>query len=105
MSGQEKMRGIRVTVFGDEYFIRTELGEEYTRKCAEHVDDAIQEAHLRGHVAEPHKAAILGAMKITDELFRIRGEKEALEREMTSRLSALVRRLEAELGESASEDD
>ncbi|MFQ5677856.1 MAG: cell division protein ZapA [Gemmatimonadota bacterium] len=102
MSEEKESRAVRVTVFGEEYVLRTELGERYTRSCAEHVDQAIQEAHIRGHVSEPHKAAILGALKITDELFRIRQEREALESEIEARLSALVRRVEAELGESVS---
>lgn len=105
MSGQEDMRAVRVTVFGDEYVIRTEVGEDYTRRCAEYVDEAIQEAHIRGHIAEQHKAAILGAMKITDELFKIREGKEALEREVTARVAALIRRIETGLGETTSAED
>ena len=35
---------VRVTIFGEDYQIRTDLGEEYTKECAEYVDDAIQEA-------------------------------------------------------------
>lgn len=72
-------RAVKVTVFGEDYFIRTELGEDYTRRCARYVDEAIQEAHIRGHVSEPHKAAILAAMKITDELFRARDRAEFAE--------------------------
>lgn len=98
MSGGET-RAVKVTVFGEDYFIRTELGEEYTRACARYVDEAIQEAHIRGHVSEPHKAAILAAMKITDELFRARGRADAVERTVDERLGALARRVEEALKE------
>lgn len=87
-------RAVRVTIFGEDYRIRTRLGEEYTRRCARYVDDAIQEAHIGGHVVEPHRAAILAAMKLTDELFRVRGELERSRRETTERNRAREERLE-----------
>ncbi len=90
-------RAVKVTVFGEDYFIRTELGEEYTRACARYVDEAIQEAHIRGHVSEPHKAAILAAMKITDELFRARDRAETIEEAVQERLGVLAERVEAVL--------
>jgi len=82
-------------IFGEEYQIRTELGEEYTRSCAQYVDDAIQEAHVAGHIAEPHRAAILAALKITDELLRARQEVEALSDAVQTKVSELAARLEA----------
>jgi len=69
--GAEKST-VRVTIFGEEYAILTDMGQEYTLGCARHVDDAIQQAHVRGHVAEPQRAAVLAALQITDELFRNR---------------------------------
>lgn len=93
------VKPVRVTIFGEEYQIRTELGEDYTRDCARFVDDAIQEAHVGGHTAEPHKAAILAALKITDELFRLRREKDALEEAVRERIGALTERVEAVLAE------
>ena len=87
-------RAVRVTIFGEDYRIRTRLGEEYTRRCARYVDDAIQEAHIGGHVVEPHRAAILAAMKLTDELFRLRGELDRTRRETTERNRAVEGRLE-----------
>jgi cell division protein ZapA len=85
---------VRVTIFGEDYQIRTDLGEEYTRECAKYVDDAIQEAHVGGHVAEPHKAAILAALKITDELFRARAESAGIGEVVRERVDDLLARLE-----------
>lgn len=84
---------VRVTIFGEDYQIRTDLGEEYTKECARYVDEAIQEAHVGGHVAEPHKAAILAALKITDELFRARAEAAGLTETVRERVADLVSRL------------
>jgi len=90
----EDARTVRVTIFGEDYQIRTDLGEEYTRECARYVDDGIQEAHVGGHVAEPHKAAILAALKITDELFRARAEVAGLTEKVQEKLLDLAARLE-----------
>ena len=98
MSDDAQRAAVRVTIFGEDYQIRTDLGEEYTRSCAQYVDDAIQEAHIGGHIAEPHKAAILAALKITDELFKARTEREEIERAVTGRLGKLTGRVEGSLG-------
>ena len=52
-------------------------------------DDAIQSAHVGGHVSEPHKAAILGALQITDDLFRSQASEKALARSVVERIGAL----------------
>ncbi|MFQ5890442.1 MAG: cell division protein ZapA [Gemmatimonadota bacterium] len=93
----EEPKSIRVTIFGEDYAIRSEKGTEYTRLCARHVDDAIQQAHVHGHVSEPHKAAILGAMQITDELFTCREGAGEQTRMVIDRLSALRRSIDAAL--------
>lgn len=100
MSEDGEARAVKVTVFGEDYFIRTELSEEYTRQCAQYVDEAIQEAHIRGHVSEPHKAAILAAMKITDELLQARARADSLEAAVETRLGALGERVEQALEEA-----
>lgn len=80
---------VTVDIFGEEYAIRSEKGAEHTRACAEHVDEAIQSAHLKSHVSEPHKAAILAALEITDELFRVRSERDDLRRDLARRAARL----------------
>lgn len=85
----EEKRTVRVTIFGEEYAIRSEMGEKYTMACAQHVDDAIQKAHVGGHVSEPHKAAILAALQITDDLFRSRASERALSRSVVERAEAM----------------
>lgn len=88
-------KSVRVRIFGEDYQIRTGLGEEYTLECARYVDEAIQEAHIGGHVSEAHKAAILAAMKITDELFRARAEVAGIEQQVRERLVELSSLLES----------
>lgn len=95
----EGARPVSVTIFGEEYTIRSEMDPEYTRACARHVDEAIQEAHVGSHVSEPHKAAILAALEITDRLFRVRAERDELREELAARLERLRRDVEAVLEE------
>ena len=88
---------VRVTIFGEEYALRSEMGEEYTRACAEHVDERIQTVHVSGHVPEPHKAAVLAAMQITDELFQARSGGTELAANVHDRIAALRKRVETAL--------
>lgn len=85
---------VRVTIFGEEYAIRTDAPESYTLECARYVDDAVQQAHVRGQVAEPHRAAVLAALQITDELFRSRNELASQSDNVQARLTALRERVE-----------
>jgi cell division protein ZapA len=98
-------QAVRVTIFGEEYALRSEMGEEYTRACAEHVDDRVQAVHVTGHVAEPHKAAILAAMQITDELFETRTERIELARSVHTRIHDLRRRVEEALDRGAEQGE
>lgn len=94
-------RSVRVTIVGEEYPIRTERSAEFTRAVAEYVDTTIRSVLAGGSVVEPQKAAILAAMKITDELFHAREQGVELADEMRG-LAAEIRRLlpPAKRGES-----
>ena len=96
---QSKQETVRVTIFGEDYTIRSPLGPEYTRRCADYVDQAINEAHVRGHITEAHKAAILAAMQITDQLFRVQTELASLESTTEERLTALRERVDLALAQ------
>ncbi|GAC1516714.1 MAG: hypothetical protein NVS1B4_13270 [Gemmatimonadaceae bacterium] len=73
---------VRVVIAGDEYNLRTDQTQDYTRAVAEHVDRAVQGIVGAGPVVESHKAAILAALQITDELFRERAANEELTRSL-----------------------
>lgn len=91
--GSEKST-VRVTIFGEEYAIRSDMDSEYTLSCARYVDDAMQEAHVKGKVAEPHRAAVLAALQITDELFRERRATSAQSGGVLERLQTLRARVD-----------
>lgn len=85
-------KSLRVHIVGEEYAIRTERSPEVTRAVAEYVDRTIRGILDGGSVIETQKAAILAAMKITDELFQTR-EKSAELADSITALSADVRRM------------
>ncbi len=95
-----KKKTIRVLIFGEHYKIRTERGREYTELCASFVDEAIQRAHIGRRVSDPHRAAILAALEITDELFQLRRDSKALVGVVEARVTELTKRLEDLAAES-----
>jgi cell division protein ZapA len=95
MSEGTERATVRVMIFGEEYAIRTDAPQEYTLECARYVDDAVQQAHVRGQVAEPHRAAVLAALQITDELFQNRKVLAESSDDVLARLTALRERVDA----------
>jgi cell division protein ZapA len=89
----EKKTVVTVTIGNEEYTLRSDRPPEYTRAVAEHVDRALQEVLQVGSMVETHKAAILAALAITDELLQARRSQTELAeqlRTMTAELSRLL---------------
>ena len=89
MSGTK--HSVRVTIYGEEYALRTDADPAHTRAVAAYLDQAIRTVVDSGAVVEAHKAAILAALQITDELFKARAADEATAARLRS-LSGQLRR-------------
>lgn len=85
---------VTVEIAGDEYTLRSEASPEYARECAAHVDDVISEIVARGSLIEGHKAAMLAALALTDELFQLRAEMDALRDEVARQAGSLAAEME-----------
>jgi cell division protein ZapA len=84
---------VRVVIGGEEYTVRSELPPEYTREVAAYLDAALKRVRDSLPMVESHKAAILAALSITDELFQARrGDREAADR-LSSMANDLARLL------------
>lgn len=83
---------VRVQILGEEHAIRSDASLEHTRAVAEYVDQAIRRVQSSGAVVETHKAAILAALQITDELFRSRAANAEVVEELGG-MAAEVRRM------------
>src|ERR1051326_6576347 len=81
-----KKHAVKVMIGGDEYTVRSDLPPEYTRDVAAYVDQALKKVLSQGPIVETHKAAILAALDITNELFQAKKG----EREVAARLAALA---------------
>ena len=80
----------RVTILDEPFAIRSEADADYTRRVAGHVDRSLRELRAKAPSMEPFQAAVLGAMEITDELFRLRERVAELEGDVASRVAGLA---------------
>jgi cell division protein ZapA len=87
-----KKNAVKVMICDEQYSVRSERDPEYTREVAAHVDGAIRRVLQSGPLVESHKAAILAALAITDELFQSRRQQQELT-ERLRQLSAHLARL------------
>ena len=88
----EKRNVAKVSIIGEEYTIRSDATPEHTRAVAAYLDREIRKVLGANALMETHKAAILAAMQITDELFRERTTTRLIEDEVRS-LGNEVRRM------------
>ena len=84
MTGKKNV--VKVHIGSEEYTLKSDRAPEYTQAVAEHVNRALKEVLASGSIVETHKAAILAALAITDELFQTR----QAQRQMAERLDGLA---------------
>jgi cell division protein ZapA len=101
MAEKEGIPPVTVRIGGEDHTIRANVAPEYTRKCAQWVDDRITEIRDQLGLIESHKAAILAALSITDEMFQARGQVEEVREATARRAEALRMRLEEATAESS----
>ena len=87
----EKRHVAKVNIVGEEYTVRSDATPEHTRAVAAYLDREIRKVLGANALIETHKAAILAAMQITDELLRERATSQIVEDELRG-LGAEVRR-------------
>lgn len=84
---------VTVEVGGEKHVLRSDVPPEYTRAVAAHLDAVIRE--LPGFRSlEPHRAILLAALSVTDELFSAREEIQRLRDEAELRAGAAAELLE-----------
>lgn len=93
----EPRQAVTVRIAGEEHVIRASAEPEYTRLCAALVDERVAEIRRRSGLIEGHRAAILAALSLADELFQTREELDRLRSDTEGRAEALVQQLDAAL--------
>jgi cell division protein ZapA (FtsZ GTPase activity inhibitor) len=86
---------VSVVIAGEEYKLRSDATPAYTMECAALVDRTLAEILQQSPLVEGHKAAILAALSITDQLLQARAEHERLRAEIARQAAKLVARIEA----------
>lgn len=78
----DKRHVARVSIVGEEYTIRSDATPEHTKAVAAYLDREIRKVLGANALMETHKAAILAAMQITDELLRARTTSRTVDEEL-----------------------
>lgn len=92
MSGERTVTTVEIA--GEEYTIRTEASRDHTLECARYVNEAIGEIMSRGSLVEAHKAAILAALALADQLFQARREGSELRAAVAQNAARLLQEIE-----------
>ena len=91
---EEDKKVIKVVIHGREYPIRSDEDEEYVQRVASYVDSKMKEiSDSNRPFPSPMAIAVLAALNIADELFKIENENATLPREFEQKIDALSERL------------
>ena len=93
MAKSSERTAVTVRIGGEDHTIRTNVEPGYTRECAKWVDERITEVRTQLGLIESHKAAILAALSITDELFQARAQLQELADSSNQKAEGLAKRL------------
>lgn len=88
------MRSVEIQILGQNYVIKTEEEPAYIKELAGYVDEKLKEIYSAAPNVNHVKAAIIAALGIADELFKVRMEQEQLDKlidEKTKLLSGLLK--------------
>ena len=74
------MERVQVEIFGQVYSIKGKDDPAYIRELAAFIDAKMKEIQKGTGTVDPHRVAILTALTITDELYRLRERYGTLEK-------------------------
>lgn len=94
MSDNGERSSVTVRIAGEEHTIRANAEAEYTRRCATMVDERIQRIKEQSGLLDTHRAAILAALSLTDELLQARATAERERDALAERIQTVSDRLE-----------
>jgi cell division protein ZapA len=95
----EKPALIHVEIFGQSYAVRAGADPAYLQDIAAFVDAQMREVSRQAGAVDSVRIAVLAALNIADETFRLRAQVRDMEALAEARAGALARELQAALGE------
>jgi cell division protein ZapA len=84
------MESVQVTIYGQVYNIKGQDDPAYIRELAAFIDAKMKEVQKGTGTVDPHRVAILTALMITDELYRLRDRHGILVKETDNAASRLL---------------
>ena len=84
------MESVQVTINGQVYSIKGQDDPAYIRELAAFIDAKMKEVQKGTGTVDPHRVAILTALMITDELYRLREQYGTLEKEADDAVGRLL---------------
>ena len=90
---------IHVEIFGQSYAVRAGADPKYLQEIAAFVDAQMREVSRSAGAVDSVRIAVLAALNIADETFRLRAQVHDMEALAEARAGALARELQAALGE------
>jgi len=94
----EESRVIHVEIHGQQYPIRSGLEPTYVAELAAYVDSKMRAASRESTAGDSLKIAVLAALNIADECFRIQNDDDIRRARLTHRAGELERMLDMALG-------
>jgi len=77
MANEEKpVNRVKVNINGEDYYIKGTASEDYIKRVAKYVDKKMYELEQKYTNLSRTKLAVLAAINIADELFRLKQEYE-----------------------------
>ena len=86
-------RRLELTLLGQTLTLKTEAAPDYVRSLARYLEARVETIRRSG-VPDSSRAVLLAALDITDELFRVREDRERQAGDVGARLGVLVSLLE-----------
>jgi cell division protein ZapA len=90
---------VQVDIFDQVYSVRAGADPAHVKAVAAYVDEQMREVARAGSAVDSVRIAVLAALNIADESFRLRSQLESGNDVASKRVEALARELSEALGE------
>jgi len=95
----DKPNLVHVQIFGQMYSVKAGAEAGYVEELAAHVDAQMQEVSRAAGAVDSLRVAVLAALNIADECFRLRADLREADGRASERAAALARELSTALEE------
>jgi len=90
-------RVVQVDILGQRYAVRSELDPGYINELAAYIDEKMQLAARETQTADSLRIAVIAALNVADELFRMRAEDIGVGGKVLARTAEIERLVDAAL--------